>query len=387
MTASSPPPLAATLRRIERASGALATQSVAAMDEQLPWFRALPPDQRSWIMLVAQSGVAGFVEWLRHPGEPPSPITEVFGTAPPELARVVNLRQTVELVRLTVEVVEARTATLAAPGEEHALREAILRYSREVAFAAAQVYASVAETRGAWDARLEALVVDALIRGEDDAELPGRAASIGWGAVGEVAVVVGTAPSGDPEVVIQTLLQAARPKEVRALAGVHGDRLIVVLGNAPDPGKALAPVLDQFGPGPVVIGPVVRNLSLATASAAAAVSGLDAAPAWPDAPRPVAAGELLPERALAGNLTARQELLDEVYIPLRDAGSSLLETVTAYLDTGSGMEATSRELFIHANTVRYRLRRVADITGRTPSNPRDAFALRVALVLGRLHAD
>ena len=45
------------------------------------------------------------------------------------------------------------------------LRDAVLRYSREIAFAAARVYAGVAEIRGAWDARLEALVVDVLVRG------------------------------------------------------------------------------------------------------------------------------------------------------------------------------------------------------------------------------
>ena len=44
----------------------------------------------------------------------------------------------------------------------------MLRYSREIAFAAAEVYARAAEARGAWDARLEALVVDALLRGEAD---------------------------------------------------------------------------------------------------------------------------------------------------------------------------------------------------------------------------
>ena len=57
--------LAATLRRIERAGGGLATASVARMDEVLPWFRELPADQRAWVMLVAQAGVRSLVEWLR----------------------------------------------------------------------------------------------------------------------------------------------------------------------------------------------------------------------------------------------------------------------------------------------------------------------------------
>ena len=41
-------------------------------------------------------------------------------------------------------------------------------YSREIAFAAAEVYARAAEQRGAWDARLEALIVDSVLRGEAD---------------------------------------------------------------------------------------------------------------------------------------------------------------------------------------------------------------------------
>ncbi|HEY1174890.1 MAG TPA: PucR family transcriptional regulator, partial [Phytomonospora sp.] len=60
--------LAATIRNVERAAGALATQSVARMDEVLPWFRDLPADQRSMVMLVAQAGVRSFVEWLRNDG-------------------------------------------------------------------------------------------------------------------------------------------------------------------------------------------------------------------------------------------------------------------------------------------------------------------------------
>jgi DNA-binding PucR family transcriptional regulator len=41
-------------------------------------------------------------------------------------------------------------------------------------------------------------------------------------------------------------------------------------------------------------------------------------------------------------------------------------------------------LFVHPNTVRYRLRRVADLTGYAPADSRHAFVLRMALALGRL---
>jgi PucR C-terminal helix-turn-helix domain/GGDEF-like domain len=378
-------PLAATLRRIERSSGALATQSVARMDELLPWFRSMPADQRSWVMLVAQAGIASFVEWLRTPDAAPRLTGEVFGAAPRELARAVSLKQVVELVRVTVEVVETRVETLAAPGEEALLREAVLRYSREIAFAAAQVYAGVAETRGAWDARLEALVVDALFRGDhDDEGLVSRASALGWAAVSPVAVVIGGAPDGNPEEVLDAVQRAARHARTEVLAGVHGDRLVAVLGGAADAAAATAPLLPEFAPGPVVIGPTVTDLGGAGRSARAALSGARAAAGWPGAPRPVLAADLLPERALAGDEDARGELLAEVYRPLADAGPVLLDTVTAYADSGCTLEATARMLFVHPNTVRYRLRRVADVCGRSPTDPRDLFILQVAMVLGRL---
>mgnify|MGYP003694129803 CR=1 FL=1 len=130
-----------------------------------PGFAALPADQRSWVMLVAQAGIASFVEWLRSPDDVLRLTGEVFGTAPRAMARTVSLQHTVELVRETISVAEEQVPLLAAAGDEGVLREELLRFSREIAFAAARVCAGAAESRGAWDARLEALVIEGLVRG------------------------------------------------------------------------------------------------------------------------------------------------------------------------------------------------------------------------------
>ncbi len=115
-------------------------------------------------------------------------------------------------------------------------------------------------------------------------------------------------------------------------------------------------VADSFGPGPIVVGPTVPHLFAAGRSARAALSGLSAAPAWPDAPRIVESEALLPERALAGDQPARRILVDRVHRPLMAAAQApLLQTATTYLETGGSLEATARILFVHANTVRYRL--------------------------------
>jgi DNA-binding PucR family transcriptional regulator len=377
---------AAVVRRLERASGDLSTAAIARMDATLPWFREMPAESRSWVGLVAQAGVAAFLDWFRDPSNATSITADVFGTAPRELVRTVTFQQTVDLIRVTIEVVEEHVDDLAPEGDEALLRENVLRYSREIAFAAAQVYAQAAEARGAWDARLEALVVDALLRGEVDEDVRSRAAALGWTATGGIAVVVGRSPIGsDPESVVEGVQRAARHAHLAVLAGVQGERLVAVLGDVDDPMKAARSVLGQFGRGPVVVGPLVADLLQATRSADEAIAGLRASVAWPGAPRPVSSDELLPERALAGDDIARARLVDDVYRALADDSPALLDTAAAFLEQTPSLEATARALFVHPNTVRYRLRRVADVTGCAPTDPRGAATLRAALTLGRLH--
>ena len=338
---------------------------------------------RTTRLLVAQAGVAAFVEWFRQPDAPQAISADVFGTAPRELTRSVTLQQTVELVRVVIAVVEEQIEQIA-PGDEAEVREAVLRYSREIAFAAAQVYAEAAEARGAWDARLESLVVDALLRGEADDSLRSRAAALGWGSHDSVVVVVGNTPDAEPEAVVDVIRRVARAAHLDVLTGVQGDRLVAILGGDVDPVRTTKLLVAQFGPGPVVVGPAVADLLAAGESAAAAVAGLMAAPAWPDAPRPVQADDLLPERALAGDDLARERLVQEIYRPLQSTGTALVETLSAFLEQTSSLEATARVLFVHPNTVRYRLRRVTEVCGYAPADPRQALTLRMALALGRL---
>lgn len=376
----------ASVRAIERAAGALATASVAQMEEVLPWFRGLPADQRSFVMLVAQAGVRSFVKWLRQAGDhgPHELSDEIFEAAPRTLARTISLTQTVQLIKVCIDVVEQQVPQLAAPGEGQAVADAVLRFSREVAFSAARVYARAAESRGTWDARLQALLVDALLRGDAPDELASRAAALGWDDRSAVAVAVGRSPGGEASLVLHTVHRLARRLGVEVLGGVHGNRLVLVLSGATDPLAATEKVLAGFGDGPVVVGPGVPSLDEAAESARAALAGFRAAPAWPAAPRPVAAAELLPERALAGDAEARRILRQDIFGSLARAGGELLETLDGFFSTGNVLESAARSLYVHPNTVRYRLRRVGEVTGLSPLTPRDAFTLRIALTVGRL---
>ncbi|MDA2811676.1 helix-turn-helix domain-containing protein [Nocardiopsis sp. RSe5-2] len=384
---------AETVKRLERSMGELGTAAVARMESRLSWFRNMSAEDRSWVGLVAQSGVAAFVDWFKNPGRGRPAITvEVFGTAPRELTRSVSLQQTVDMIRVVIDVVENQVEELAAPGGQQQLREAVLRYTREVAFSSAKVYARAAEARGAWDARLEALIVDALLHGDRDEGLQTWGSALSWSRTPVVAVA-GEA-GDDGRAVMEDLRGAARRAGHDVLAGQQGDRVVLVLGigaklaagkaEGEVPMAAAEPLAGLFAPGPVVVGPPVGELRAAGTSVAAAVNGLRAAVAWPDAPRPVLAEDLLPERALDGDRAARKQLVEEIYEPLRTAGSPLLDTLSVYLEHASSLEATARMLFVHPNTVRYRLSRIAELTGHMPADGRGSFILRVAVTLGRL---
>jgi hypothetical protein len=360
------------------------------MEEGLPWFRELGPQERSWVTHVAQAGIRAFLDWYDAPGQRIELTSDVFGAAPRDLTRVISLEQTVALVRTTIGVVESAVEELVEPEDRPALREAILRYSREIAFSAAEVYARAAESRGAWDARLEALIVDALLRDEVDESLAGRLAALGWTGLGNTMVIAGSSPSiagsspsTDTQGALDILRRAAHHHAMELVSGIHGSVLIAVVSAATEPDRTARLLAPHFGAGPVVYSGVGPGMASVAQAARATINGLHAAHAWPAAPRPISAHDLLPERALAADSAAITELTETVFVPLTNE-PTLLETAATYLERAGSLEATSRLLFIHPNTVRYRLKRIAETTGCAITEPRGSFTVRVALVLGRL---
>ncbi|MEV4602533.1 helix-turn-helix domain-containing protein [Amycolatopsis sp. NPDC049253] len=380
---------AKTLRSLDHASGRLASASVAVMERRLVWFGRLPADQRASVLLITQAGAAGFVDWLRDSKEALKLTTEAFRDAPAELSRYISLRQAVSMVRLAIEQFEEQLPEFAANETERAaLIEGILRYGREIAFAAANSYAAAAEARGAWDARLEALVVDGIVRGDAEEAVLSRAAALGWDPASAATVIVGNPPSEDPPTVVFEVRSRAARVGRPVLLSVQGSRLVIVIGGPTEGGvkerETLSRMSAVFADGPVVAGPTVPSLAEAHHSAAEALSGLRAVVGWPGAPRPVRSDDLLPERALSGDPEAERLLVELVARPLEEAGPALQRTVETYLESGGVLERCAQTLFVHPNTVRYRLRKAAELTGRNPTEPRDAFVLRAALTVGRL---
>lgn len=362
-------------------AGDLATATLTRLEETLPWYKKMPPARRAAVGSVAQSGITSFIQWYEDPQSQPWVAADVFAAAPRELLRSISLQETLQLIQVVVQMVEERVVA-----EHPELQEAVLRYSRDIAFSAADVYARAAEARGLWDARLEALVVDSIISGETSQEINSRVAALGWRADGQVAVLLGTSPENADSDAIRKL---ARKSGSDVLIGIQGRRQVVVIGlieqiEKPDPAiSSIATLLAEFfGPGDLMLGPTVSTVSDSARSARAALAAHSVASSRNATARPTLADDLLPERMLAGDQLAKEALLRNYYLPLVSTSSELLLTLRAYLDHGGSLEGTAKSLYVHANTVRYRLKRIQEIIGEDVTVPRVAYVVQTAIGVG-----
>ena len=340
----------------------------------MPWFGELPAEHRAWIGMVLQAGYNSFITGTATPSSPRRRSTvEVFGTAPRSFAGVITLQQTVAMIRLSIEVAEADLSEAVVPGargrgarEHPALRpRARLRHRRHLRARRGDARRLGRPARGA-----RRRLGHARRRRRDRAHAgPAR-----W--AGSRPATSPSSSAGRPSRRRRPARGARRrgPRRGRsdagldALGAVQGDRLVVVVGGVSDPDKAGALLTPHFGDGPVVVGPVVAGPApgprLGRRGGRRAPRGRRLAGARrPRSP----ATTCSPSGRSTATRIARRALVADVYVPLRgQRARSVLETLTAFLDQGGSIEGTGRALFVHPNTVRYRLERIPELTGLSP---------------------
>lgn len=374
-------------RRVHRMTGALTSAAMARMEESVAWFQALSANERASVGTIVESGVNSFVDWFSSERIETSDVGGLFANAPRDLARALTLAQTVELVRTIMAVVEESVAEIAGDNRirQAYLRESLLRYSREVAFAAAEVFASAAESRGAWDARLQDLMLDAIISAEPEHSIESRALAAGWHIDQPVTALVGPVPQSriPVETHIEQIRRTARNQKLDVLVGIQSNQMVIVLGSDEIKnlsGAKIKPFLTHFGAGTVVTGPIVENIRLAHHCVQPALSAYQASAMVKSNERVLSYSDLISARVLNGDRSAAEPLIAKIQTELKP---DVRETLAIYLETAPTIEGCARAQFVHVNTVRYRLKRVAEVTGFDPLNPQDALALRLALMLGR----
>lgn len=71
-------------------------------------------------------------------------------------------------------------------------------------------------------------------------------------------------------------------------------------------------------------------------------------------------------------------VLHELYSLPPDDREPLIETFRAWVDVGGNINATAERMYVHRNTVRHRLRRIEELTGRSTTAPRELAELCLA---------
>jgi DNA-binding PucR family transcriptional regulator len=86
--------------------------------------------------------------------------------------------------------------------------------------------------------------------------------------------------------------------------------------------------------------------------------------------------------ATAGDTSAMERFVTEWLGPLIDYdaehGMSLVLTLSEYLDCGGNYDASARALSVHRSTVKYRLRRIREVSGHDLGQPDIQFNLQLA---------
>ncbi len=252
---------------------------------------------------------------------------------------------------------------------------------------------SIATTAGAArQAILDELLTGA---GSDPAmvtRLHRRGALAGLDPTQPLHVLVIRAPS-EPEVPAEMAQELDRrlardPARRPYLAAARGQDLVAVAAPPWRDGLPFADAVADLAGARwwgAVAGPVL--LEGVASAYAEALDALRVAPAVVSAGVLVAVGDIALERALVADPVLAVAGVTRWLGPLADAprgGQELVRTLSAWLDAGQSVTATSRALDVAPRTVSYRLARIATLLGVPALDARVVAHLSAALLVARL---
>lgn len=278
------------------------------------------------------------------------------------------------------------------------------RYIDAVANTIAHAYLDEVNNRGL----LSRDLLDGLLAGRGDSENIRRIARSLHRRVGEDFIVIVARPKDSPrddsrrpphrdavalDRVVSTARAVLHPGYAPLLVGVRqGDVVALYPAATPSTVETVRTECAQLSrdlDGTVAIGmsgwhPGRRAIATAYAEARDAV---DIAIGTGIRGRAVTLDDVLVDHLVRSSPHA-QRILRDTLQPLvdydHDHRAELLPTLRAYVDSGANLTRSAAVLTVHANTVVYRLRRIATVTGRDPTMMRDLQILFLALKLEEL---
>ncbi|MER5665858.1 PucR family transcriptional regulator [Streptomyces mirabilis] len=361
---------------------------VSAVHEQVPVYAALDDSRLPEVRAIAAWGLERLLHlWVTDGALEPSDLRRLRGIAAARAADGRPVQAVLRAYRVAATVltdeIAARAPRLAA-ADAFALTRMLLTALDTLSEEMTTAYAATDEDLAADRDRALRLLLDDLIAGRHASvgALSDRSARLGVQLPDPYCLLVAEPVGAErPDMALDAatgLLEAlAVPgDEVVSSATVRGSRAVLLL-----PGAAAARAGAVLGArswrGCAITGESLDRVAVAHRLAADA---LDTAPAHAHRPGSVLTDADAHVLALLGGhpAAAPDQVARLVLGPLTDPGQRhLMEALTAYIDAGSA-SAAARVLHLHAQSLRYRLRRVHALTSRDPRDPWQRLTLDIA---------
>jgi hypothetical protein len=232
------------------------------------------------------------------------------------------------------------------------------------------------------DTQRRAALLGTLLDGDDSVEQVWESAMLlDLPRQAEFVVVTAECPQPATEALpdVEDVLRRRNASSVWRLESDHQEGLVALRNGFG--AEALTATLSDLAQGRIGVSTTFTRVNLApearrearTACAAATPGSVETV-RFEQHPLPVllASG---PEAAETLALSVLGPVLD---LPPDDR-SVILDTARAWLASAGSTSAAAKQLHVHRNTVRYRLRRLAELTGRNPAHPVQAAELHAAL--------
>jgi hypothetical protein len=385
----------ALVRRVERNQEALARAMVAAFAERIPAFRDLPGEVlESQTLAAARHNLRLFIETV-DTGELPrdeafAPLREVAAQRAVEGVALDDVLAAYQLgARLGWEAL--RDAAEADEVDDVvAAGSLVLLYTDAASRAVSGAYLEERLHLAAAAQAAEWALVDAFLAGRPTADAAARAGRRLAAAYG-VLLLQGLVPREHLRA-FEAAIAALGEGEALWRLSATGANVLVPVPPEEAPGwlDGAAEILDRLsragGDAPLV-GTVAWGEGPAGVAAAGddAVTVLRLVVGLERPPGLYRLDDVLLEAALSGTAPGPAARLASILAPLEAGGGpELLATLDAYLAHDADRRRTAAALHVHPNTLDYRLRRIGELTGRSPLTARGLQVLGAALTVRRV---
>jgi len=364
----------------------------------IPTYRSMSDETLRQVREVNRRNLRGFIRAMRRTkGPSPDELQFIRGSAELRAREGVPLSALLAAYRMGAQLAWVDVLSLVGDEPDRLragldLATAVMRWVDEVSGAVAQSYLEEYERLSSDREAARRDFLDGSISGAlTTDEVLARAEALGLDPSARTAVALIATTGAPNDGVLRSVQHRLRsmaadlPDAQRSLAVLRGAEVVIIFPSQ-GPEELMAATLrgfveraaDLVGVG-ICAGVGRARDSLAELSGSYREASIALTAARSGSSAPVAMyGEVLVEELILRERGVSRRLAQTVLDPLA-AHPDLRATLVEYIRSGPSLPTVAKRLFLHPNTVAYRLARVRELTGRDPKSPAGMAELYLAL--------